>query len=95
MDKVVILSYAGALILLYLCIVLFIWDCQRQDNIIGRLILLFGMIPGLAGVLFGFYLFVTLENREQGLGVLIAWLLLELGAFQLRHFSKSFVKDES
>ena len=92
MEKAVILSYAGALILLYLCIVLFIWDCRRQDNFIGKLIMLFGMIPGLAGVLFGFYLFLTLENREQGLAVLVAWLLLEMGAFQLRYFNKSFVK---
>jgi hypothetical protein len=94
MNKVAIVSYAGALFLLFLCIHLCIRDSKRHDNLFGTLIMVFGMIPGLAGALYGVYLFLTLENRAQGLADMTAWLLLELGAFELRQFSRSFSSRE-
>jgi hypothetical protein len=44
------------------------------------------MVPGFLGVVYGFYLFLTLEQRQIGLGIMTAWLLLEMGTLQLRQF---------
>ena len=84
MDKTIIISYAGPLILLYLCILIFIEGSKRQNILFDRLLLVSGMVPGLLGVLYGFYLFLTPEQHQLGLGILTAWLLLEMGALQLR-----------
>ena len=84
MNNPVIVSYASALILLYVCIMLFSQARKHGDNLYKRLIVACGMLPGLAGVFYGFYLFLTLPDRTQGLAVMSAWLLLELGALQLK-----------
>lgn len=79
-----LVSYASALILLYFCVLLYAQACKHGGSPYTMLIVAFGMVPGLAGVIYGFYLFLTLEDRTQGLAVLTAWLLLEMGALQLK-----------
>lgn len=93
MEKTIIISYGGPLILLYLCILLFTEGSKRPNILFGRLLIIFGMIPGLFGVLYGFFLFMTLEQRQTSLGILTAWLLLEMGALQLRQtYIKRFLQ---
>ena len=94
MDTTIIISYGGPLILLYLCILLFIEGTKRQHILFDRLLFAFGMVPGLLGVLYGFYLFLALEQRQAGLGILTAWLLLEMGALQLRQALKRMIKND-
>ena len=83
MNIAVVVTYASALILLYFCIVLYSLACNYGKRPYVRLIMVFGMMPGLAGVAYGFYLFLTSGDRTQGLAVMTAWLLLELGSLQL------------
>lgn len=84
MNNVVVVSYASALILLYCCVLLFSLACKHGASPYAKLIITFGMLPGLAGIVYGFYLFLTLVDRTQGLAVMTAWLLLEMGALQLK-----------
>jgi hypothetical protein len=72
--------------LLYLCILLFIKGFKDHNILYNRILLFFGMVLGFFGVVYGFYLFLTLEQRQIGIGVMSAWLMLELGALQLRQF---------
>lgn len=88
MNNAVLVSYASALILLYFCVLLYTLACKRGENPYAKLIVAFGMMPGLAGVVYGFYLFLTLEDRTQGLAVMTAWLLVEIGALQLKRLIK-------
>lgn len=88
MDTIIVISYGGSLILLYLCILIFTEGLKRQNILFDRLLVVFGMVPGLIGVLYGFY--VTLEQRQVGLGILTASLLLEMGALQLRQAYKKY-----
>ena len=88
MNNAVIVSYASALILLYFCVLLYSLACKYSGSLYTRLIVMSGMLPGLAGVIYGFYLFLTLEDRTQGLAVMTAWLLLEMGAMQLKRLVK-------
>ena len=88
MNTAVIVSYASALILLYFCVLLYSLACKHGAGLYTKLIIMSGMLPGLAGVVFGFYLFLTLEDRTQGLAVMTAWLLLEMGALQLKQLAK-------
>jgi len=92
MESIILISYITPLILLYLCILIFAQGSKRQTILFDRLLLIFGMVPGLAGVLYGLYLFLTLEQRQVGLGILTAWLLLEMGALQLRHVYKKILR---
>ena len=84
MNNAVIVSYASALILLYFCVLLYSLACKHGGSLYTKLITMSGMLPGLVGVIYGFYLFLTLEDRTQGLAVMTAWLLLEMGALQLK-----------
>ena len=86
MITIIIISYGGALILLYLCILLFIKGFKNYNILYNYLLLAFGMVPGFFGVVYGFYLFLIMEQRQIGLGIMAAWLLLELGTLQLRQF---------
>ena len=86
MNVIVIASYAGALVLLYVCILLFCEGRKRNESLWSGLILVFGMIPGLVGVLFGFYLAWSPEYHKEGLAIVGAGLLLEFGALHLRRF---------
>lgn len=89
MATITTFSYATALILLYLCILLF-YRAHKNDKQVYHLLLnIFGMLPGFGFVLYGFYLFLTLADRTQGLAVLTAGLLLEMGALQLKQILKT------
>jgi len=84
MNNIAIISYSGALILLYLCILLYSQACSRQGKIFINMITVFGMVPGLIGVIYGLFLILKTGDTAQGLGIMTAWLLLELGALQLK-----------
>ena len=84
MINAALVSYASALILLYFCVLLYAQARKHGGSPYVKLIVAFGMIPGFAGVVYGFYLFLTLQDKTQGLAVLTAWLLLEMGALQLK-----------
>lgn len=83
-SNIAIISYGGALILLYLCILIYSQACKRQGNIHRNLITVVGVVPGLIGVIYGFSLMLKTENTAMGIGILTAWLLLEMGAIQLK-----------
>ena len=88
MINAVVVSYASALILLYFCVLLYSQACKHGESPYTKLIIAFGMLPGFAGVVYGFYLFLTLADRAQGLAVMTAWLMLEMGALQLKRLVK-------
>jgi hypothetical protein len=88
MNNAVIVSYASALILLYFCVLLYSLACKHGEGLYAKLIGMSGVLPGVTGVIYGFYLFLTLEDRRQGLAVMTAWLLLEMGALQLKRLAK-------
>ena len=88
MNNAVIVSYASALILLYFCVLLYTQACKHGESPYTKLLIAFGMLPGLVGVVYGFYLFLTLGDRTQGLAVMTAWLLLEMGVMQLKRLVK-------
>ena len=83
MNEAVILSYASALILLYICILVFAALGNKSALVARNLIMGVGVIPGLIGVVYGFSLVFIQTNIGVVLSVLVAWLLLELGALQL------------
>ena len=89
MNNVAIISYGGALILLYLCILLYSLACKRREDIFKKLIFAFGMLPGFIGVIYGFTLVLEPGNSAQGIGVMTAWLLLEMGAIRLKQLVKN------
>lgn len=93
MATITTISYASALILLYLCILLFASAHKNNKKIYHLLLNIFGMLPGFCFVLYGFYLFLTLGDRTQGLAVLTAGLLLEMGALQLKQILKTRSDD--
>jgi len=84
MNDIAIISYGGALILLYLCILLYSQACKSQNSIFAKLITLFGMVPGFIGVIYGFILILSTGKTGEGVAIMTAWLLLELGALQLK-----------
>jgi hypothetical protein len=88
-NNLAIVSYGGALILLYLCILLYSLACKRGEDIFKNLIIAFGMVPGFIGVIYGFTLVLKPGNSAQGIGVMTAWLLLEMGAIQLKQLIKN------
>ena len=87
MNNVVVVSYAGSLLLLFFCVMLLAQSRRSDGGPYAMLMLVFGMLPGLAGVVYGFYLFMALQDRTQGLAVMTAWLLLEMGALQLQRLA--------
>lgn len=89
MNNVAIISYGGALILLYLCILLYSLACKRREDIFKKLIIVFGMLPGFIGVIYGFSLVLKPGDSAQGIGVMSAWLILEMGAIQLKQLIKT------
>ena len=81
----VTLSYITALILLFVCISITSGVGKITDVIARRLIIGVGVVvPGVVGVIYGFLLAFTSENSEVFLSVISAWLLLEIGAIQLK-----------
>ena len=88
MNSIVVMSYASALILLYVCVLLYSLACRYGKNPYRRLIVAFGMLPGIAGVVYGACLFLTPGDRTQGLAVMTAWMLLEAGALQFKQLLK-------
>lgn len=71
-----------ALILLFLCILVFSASAERPAlrPSLKPLLYLCGIGPGLVGVVAGFWLFVA---RSQPVAILFAFLLLELGGMAL------------
>ena len=71
-----------ALILLFLCILVFSASAERAAfrPYLKPLLYLCGIGPGLVGVVAGFWLFVT---RSQPVAIVSAFLLLELGGVAL------------
>jgi hypothetical protein len=88
-TDVTILSYAAALFLLYACILLYALACKYRRNIFRNLITAFGMLPGVVGVIYGFFVILSTGNSAQGLGIMTAWLLLEMGALQLKQLTEN------
>lgn len=84
MNSVVVMSYASALILLYICILLYSLACRYGNDPYRKLLVALGLLPGLAGVVYGCYLFLSLEDRALGLAVMSAWGLLEMGALHIK-----------
>ena len=80
----VTLSYITALILLFVCISITSGVGKITAVIARRLIIGVGVVPGVVGVIYGFLLAFTSENSEIFLSVISAWLLLEIGAIQLK-----------
>jgi hypothetical protein len=81
----VTLSYTTALILLFVCVSITSGVGKITDVIARRLIIGVGVVPGVVGVIYGFLLAFTSGNSKISLGVISAWLLLEIGAIQLKN----------
>ena len=88
MKEAAWLSYSVALILLCLCVLLCCQHYRRPGKLIRILIIAFGMVPGVVGVVVAFSLSVLSNDLRQGLAAMWAWLLLEIGALQLTQLLK-------
>jgi hypothetical protein len=88
MNSTVGLSFAVALILLVLCILIFASVSQHRANLGRWLIVVFGVLPGFVGVVYAFTQLFTCEDSAQSVVTMSPWLLLEMGALQLTRLVK-------
>jgi hypothetical protein len=81
-----------ALVLLFLCILLFTTSVEKAGfrPFLRPLLYLCGIGPGFIGVVAGFWLFVT---RSQPLAIGSAFLLLELGGVALLRVAENSGSD--
>lgn len=81
-EQVNLVAPLVALLLLFLCILVFASaaDKPRFRPFLRPALYLCGMVPGLAGVVAGVWLFVS---RNQPVAVAFAFLLLEFGSLTL------------
>jgi len=96
MDNVhlVTLSYAAALIIMFVCILIIRIAVTKLSffKYAGYLIRLIGVLPGFLGVIYGIYVHFVLNN-PSGLAIMSAALLLEIGSVQLLYILKRLKKD--
>jgi hypothetical protein len=94
MENYLSLSYALALILTVLCILIFSSTFNKKGRLGVILISIFGIYTGLGGVLWSVSFLFRDEENPQVFGLMSAWLLLEAGAVQLSQVMKKLNKAE-
>ena len=91
-EQVNLVAPFVALILLFVCILLFTTSVEKVEfrPFLKPLLYLCGVVPGLAGVIAGVWLFVT---RDQPVAIVSAFLLLELGGLALSRIAEKAWRD--
>lgn len=91
MNSYIIISYLLSLILLFLGIIfLRAAYSNPQRSVLYQWILRFtGVLPGFLGVIFGLYTHFKAGGTD-GLTIMTAWLILELGSVQILNLMKRF-----
>jgi hypothetical protein len=95
MEMYLVLSYALALILMVLCILIFTSTINKKDRLGKTLIAIFGIYTGFGGVIWSLSLFFRDVESALVLGLLSPWLLLEVGAGQLSQVMKKLKNTEA
>lgn len=88
MAEYLLFSSAIVVILLVLNILVFSLTYINRSKVGSVLLAVFGIIPGFLGVLWGIVLFFQRAHSNEAMGILSVWLLLEVGAMQLRQVLK-------
>ncbi len=94
MENNIFLSYSLALVLIVLCILIFSLTFNKRDRLGIILISIFGIYIGFGGIIWSISFLFRDQESSQVLGLMSAWLLLEVGALQLSQVMKKFKKVE-
>lgn len=91
MEQYIYLSYIASLLLLFTGIILLkrAYQNPSSSGFYQWFLRLTGIIPGFAGVIWGVYLQITNEGID-GLVIMSAWLVLQLGSVQILSLMKKF-----
>lgn len=91
MNSHIVLSYLLSLVLLFTGILLLkaAYSNPASSSKYQWMIRLSGVIPGFGGVLFGIYTYF-ITGSIDGLTIMTAWLILELGSVQMLNLMKRF-----
>lgn len=90
MNKYVVAAYALSLILLFtniLCLNI-AFTKRNRLKLMQWTIRLIGVIPGFIGVLVGIYILIKSNGETNGIAIMSAFLILELGSVQLLNILK-------
>ena len=99
MNIYVLIGYAASLLLLFTNIMFFVtaYTNRKYLNTMQWAMRLLGILPGFLGVLIGIYIFIQSNGGSNGIAIMSAFLILELGTVQLINILKklSSTNDES
>lgn len=91
MNSHILLSYLISLVLLFIGILLLKAAYSDPGNSVRYqwMLRITGVLPGFLGVLFGIYTYF-IAGGTDGLTIMTAWLILELGSVQILNLMKRF-----
>ena len=91
MNNYILLSYFLSLFLLFIGIILLklAYSSPKNCNLYQWIIRLIGVLPGFIGVIAGVYLHFR-NGGLDGMSIMTAWLILELGSVQILNLMKKF-----
>ena len=91
MNNYIFLSYFLSLFFLFLGIIFLrlAYSSPKNCGLYQWMIRFIGVLPGFIGVIAGVYLHFT-KGGIDGLSIMSAWLILELGSVQMLNLMKKF-----